>query len=519
VTRDRRPAWNLLTGTLTNYVLLAVTIVIGIFLMPFTVRHLGQSDYGIWMLVASMTAYFQLLDLGYGSGLVRQITEADARGDEHEINDVLSTFVVVYSILGVVALSVTAILALLVLPRFPNLSAAQVVSAQGVLAILGVRSAIGFPMSVFGAVTTARQRFALTGSIAIVVAVVQAGVTYAMLTAGYGLVPLVAATTFLSIASYAAYAAAARRTFPAMRLSLSHFNWRHVRAITSFSAYLFLISIAIQVGTHVDNVIVGAYIGTSAVAVYTVALRLADYQRQLCGQFSGFLFPLVVRFHASKDVHALRSTLLDGTRIALGLVAAVALCLVMFGRELINLWMGPGFDQAVIPLYVLALAGIVMVAQGPTGTILLGTGHHRLVAWASIAEIVVNVGLSVALIQGFGLFGVALGTAIPYALLNIFVLIPIACRSIGVPLRDFIRVAAVPTLVALLPAIVVGATLRATAVPSSLPAVVVQAAIMGIVYVLAFWSMGLTSADRTRYAASIRAITGAMPAVARVATP
>ncbi len=68
--------WRLLTGTSRrSHGLLAVNIGIGVFLMPFTIRHLGTSDYGLWMLVASLTSYFQLLDLGYGSGLVRQVAD------------------------------------------------------------------------------------------------------------------------------------------------------------------------------------------------------------------------------------------------------------------------------------------------------------------------------------------------------------------------------------------------------------------------------------------------------------
>jgi len=74
-------SWNLLTGTATKYMLLAVNIVLGIFLMPYTIRHLGANEYGLWMLVASMTSYFQLLDLGYGNGLVRHVADADARGN------------------------------------------------------------------------------------------------------------------------------------------------------------------------------------------------------------------------------------------------------------------------------------------------------------------------------------------------------------------------------------------------------------------------------------------------------
>src|SRR3954464_10362287 len=86
-----------MTGTATKYLLLAINVGLGIVLMPFTVRHLGPSEYGLWMLVASLTYYFQLLDLGYGSGLVRHIADADARGDIERVNNTLSTFVVVYA--------------------------------------------------------------------------------------------------------------------------------------------------------------------------------------------------------------------------------------------------------------------------------------------------------------------------------------------------------------------------------------------------------------------------------------
>lgn len=514
-----RPAWNLLTGTLTRYILLGVNIALGIFLMPFTMHHLGQANYGLWMLVASMTAWFQLLDLGYGNGLVRQITQADARGRDEEVNEVLSTFLVVYGALGAVALGATALVAAAVLPRFPNLDPDQVTTAQWILLILGTRVAIGFPMGIFGAVTTARQRFAVTGIIAIVVALLQGAATYLILSAGYGLVPLVAVTTSLNLLSYVAYAAVARQTFPGMRLSPSRFSRHQVREVTTFSLYLFLISIALHVGAGVDNLIIGAAVGTSAIAVYTVAVRLAEYQRQLCGQFSGFLFPLVVRFHASNDAQALRSTLLEGTRLTVALAGGVTLGLLVFGRDLIAIWMGAGFEGSVVPLHVLALAGVVMVAQGPTGMILLGTDRHRLVAGASIADLLLNIGLSLALIGRFGLTGVALGTAVPYVAINLFVLMPAACRAVGVPIPTFARIAAAPTLVALLPASLMALALRGAAEGASLTSLLVQAPLVGLTYVIGFWSVGLSAADRARYTASLRGLTAGSLNAPRVATP
>lgn len=511
-----RPARNLLAGTLTSYALLFVTIVLGMFLMPFTMGHLGKAEYGLWMLAASMTAYLQLLDLGYGNGIVRQITQADARRDERQMNVILSTFLVVYGAIGVVALGAVAALALVAIPRFPNLSAADVQTAQLVLVILGVRVAIAFPMSVFGAVTTARQQFALTGRIAIVLALLQGLVTWLVLRAGYGLVPLVAATTAVGIAGYAAYAAAARATFPGLRLSPRRFSTAQVREVTSFSLYLFIISIAIHVGTNVDNLIIGAYLGTSAIAVYTVALRLMEYQRQLCGQFSGYLFPLVVRFDASRNREAMRATLVDGTRLALGLVSLVTLGLLAFGGDLVRLWMGPGFEAAAWPLAVLALAGAVMVAQGPSGTILLGAGRHRLVAGASALEIVLNVGFSVALVSGFGLTGVAIGTLLPYALLNLLVLVPAACRAVDVPLRTLAAAVLTPVVVALVPAAAAAAALRGVVGTSTWPALVGASAAVGAIYIVVFVGLGLRPADRARYFASLRAHAPGLKAQAAV---
>jgi O-antigen/teichoic acid export membrane protein len=124
--RPPSPLHNLLTGTVAKYALLAINIGIGLWMMPFTIGHLGKSDYGLWMLVASMTAYFQLLDLGYGNGLVRQIAAADSVHDVDAVNQVVSTFVVIYAGIGAVALAVVGLLALTVLPRFPHLTPPQV---------------------------------------------------------------------------------------------------------------------------------------------------------------------------------------------------------------------------------------------------------------------------------------------------------------------------------------------------------------------------------------------------------
>lgn len=497
---------NILTGTATKYVLLAVNVGLGILLMPFTVRHLGASEYGLWMLVASLTYYFQLLDLGYGNGLVRHVADADARGDVDRVNTLLSTFVVVYAALGVLACVGTLALMLWTVPRFPHLSPADVRRGQLLLAMMGIRTAIGFPMTVFGAATTARQRFALNNTVAIGVALTNGTMTYVVLATGHGLLTLVACTTALGIASYGAYAWTARQAFPELRIRLSSFNRGLVRDVTTFSAYLFVIDVAVQIGFNLDNVVVGAALGTTAVAVYAVTLRIADYQRQLCNQFTGFLFPIAVRLRAAGSVDALQAMLVDGTRIALILVTGVTIGVIGFGRPLIVRWMGAGFEGGMLPLYVLAVAGVVLVGQGPLGSILLGTGRHRLVAFVSLGEAIANLALSVVLVRRFGMLGVAIGTAVPIALANLCILMPASCREVRVPIASFLRLVLVPPVTGAVPAITMCVALRAWAPPISIPAILWESALTGLTYLTAVCAMGLTTSVRARYLSQLRSL-------------
>ena len=494
----------LLTGTLSKYALLGVNIALGIFLMPFTVRHLGTSEYGLWMLIASMTYYFQLLDLGYGNGLVRQIADADARGDVPEVNRILSTFVVIYAALGLVASAAILAIVIWLIPRFPNLTPDQVTRGQVLLALMGARIAIGFPMTVFGAVSTARQRFALNNAVAIGVALVNGGVTYLVLVSGHGLLTLVSATTAVGLASYGLYAWTARMAFPPLRIRPSAFSGRLVREVTAFSVYLFIIDIAVQIGFNLDNVVIGAALGTSTVALYAVTLRLADYQRQLCNQFNGLLFPIVVRLDARGQADALRDVLIDGTRIALTLVVGVTICLLGFASPLIVRWMGPEFEASVVPLYFLALAGVVLVGQGPLGNILLGTGRHRLVAFVALGEAIVNLGLSVVLVRRYGMAGVAAGTALPVVAANLFIVVPAACRQAQIGVAQFARLVAAAPAVGAVPAIFVCVALRAALPPESIRAIFIEGAIVGAVYAIAVCAIGLDNGVRARYLDQIR---------------
>jgi O-antigen/teichoic acid export membrane protein len=496
-------ARRVLSGTAVKYILLAINIATGIFLLPFTIAHLGKDLYGLWMIVASMTAYLQLVDLGFGHSLVRHISEADAHGENERVNELASTFFLIFSGLAVTVAAATALGAWVLLPRYPNIRPDQLAIAQPVMMILGARIAIALPMSVYGAVATSRQAFARNGLIAIAVTLLQTAATVVVLSRGYGLVALVAATTSIALLSYGLYARTAYVVCPTLRISpLRRFRRERLGELASFGLYVFIINIAVQVGFNLDHLIVGAWLGTSAVAVYAVSFRLADYQRQLCNQFNGLLFPVVVRLSAAGNAESLRATVTESTRLAFALIAGVTITLLLLGDELIVAWVGPGFEGSVWPLYVLALTGIVLVAQQPLGSLLMGTGHHRLVAAACVVESVANLALSIVLVQRYGLVGVAIGTMVPVLATNLLWLLPAGCRSLGLPYGRFLADVTRPAVIPLAVTCIAGYAVTEYWNASRLATVAIQAVSLGLLY-CSIYLATLPPTLRRRYAHAV----------------
>ena len=63
----------------TRYLAIGVEAILGLVILPFNVAHLGTAAYGLWMLTASVTTYFSVLDLGYSGALVKFVAQYRAR--------------------------------------------------------------------------------------------------------------------------------------------------------------------------------------------------------------------------------------------------------------------------------------------------------------------------------------------------------------------------------------------------------------------------------------------------------
>ena len=435
-----------------NYLVTGAELLLGIFMLPFNVRHLGQSAYGLWVLVASVTIYFSMLDMGYGVAQVRFAAKYRAQGDTNALNEVASTMFCLFTGIGLVAFLLAIVIALNLSHVF-TLSPDQVRTGQIVLLCISAYVALGFPFSVFGGIVNGFQRQYRNGVVAFITAITVAAVNVAVLLAGYGLPELVAATTGVRILSYLAYAMNAYRVFPALRIRPSYFKRERLREVTGFSVFILIIDLANKLNYSTDAVVVGAFLGTSAVAVWAVAQRLIEIVQRITDQLNAALFPVVVDNSTVQRVDRLQQILIQGTRLSLGMVVPLATVLGLTARPLVLLWVGPQFADSVNVIYILSIVVALRVGNATSTVILKGSGLHRFLAFSNLGMALGNIILSVLLVHVYGLIGVAIGTLIPMIVLAMFVTFPAACRRVELPVWKVAWKAVWP---AVWPAIVMG---------------------------------------------------------------
>src|SRR5439155_6631706 len=163
--------------------------IIAFFISPFVVRHLGDSAYGVWVLVGSLTGYLGLLDLGVRGAVTRYVSSFHALGDHKEASRVASSALMIFICAGVLAILVSFILAVFAVDWFqipPTYRAA----ARIILVIAGVNIAVSLTSGVFGGILVALQRFDLTNLIEVVSGIIRTAAIIAVLLSGHGLVTL-----------------------------------------------------------------------------------------------------------------------------------------------------------------------------------------------------------------------------------------------------------------------------------------------------------------------------------------
>ena len=89
-------------GVALGYISVFTQLLITLFYVPTVINFVGQSDYGLYALIASIMGYFSVLDMGFGNAMIRFLSKSKADKDKNEKN-INGLFLILYLLIGIVA--------------------------------------------------------------------------------------------------------------------------------------------------------------------------------------------------------------------------------------------------------------------------------------------------------------------------------------------------------------------------------------------------------------------------------
>ncbi|MBE6884102.1 MAG: lipopolysaccharide biosynthesis protein [Ruminococcaceae bacterium] len=399
-------------GAILSYVLIIANSLYGLVIMPFVLGTIGESEYGVYKTIGSLTATVAVMELGLGSTMQRFLAKYRAEKDETKCQNFSAMCIIQALILCVGVFLVGVALFFTLEPTYgKTFTAAEMTRAKQIFVLLIFHVVLHFFENVFFGIIAGYNKFifsntaklcALVGKILLLLTVLplaRNAVTIVAISLGIEVVTLTAEYLFVTRAIH-------------HKIKLHFWDKAVFKESFVYTIMLFVQSLIIQFNGNVDNIVIGAVIGTAAVTVYSFALQIFNMYEQCATAISGVVLPSITnQIHQGATPRDLENTVIKFGRAQWAVLGAALGGFVCLGQEFFGLWLGAGFEDCYYLALILMIPVTVPLIVNVCLAILKARNlmKFRTISLAYAAGL--NVILTVVGTHFFGYWAAAVGTA------------------------------------------------------------------------------------------------------------
>jgi len=186
---------------------------------------------------------------------------------------------------------------------------------------------------------------------------------------------------------------------------------------------------------YIATLVVGTLAGPRAAGVFSAVERGSELIVLVLIAANMPLAPVIARMHATKDRLGLQHAAERVTQAVLAVSIPIAAFFAIFPAVYLKVF-GSSFQSGATALTILAIAQAVNAAAGPTGNVLIMTGHERAAVGGIAVGLLSNIVLGVLLVPPLGVTGGAIASGVSLVLWNVMLAVR-ARRCLGVNVTAF----------------------------------------------------------------------------------
>lgn len=393
--------------------------VIGLFLLPFTLHHLGLLEVGLLGIVNifAMSGYIGLFELGLQSSIAKYSSEYATKGSFDKVAVLVNSAATVFLTIGAVLALLGVVFAGLITRYALKIPTEYEASFTIAVSAMFASYVFVFPGIAIQGLLEGLQRFAALKGIQVSVVIANAIGTVILLLLGYRYTALVALLVVLQIAQCVAMYTYALSTVPRLRLDLRLFSTASLREVRGMTGMLFAGRISSHIFNNTDRLLVGAILGGLAMGAYDIVIRFPRLLKLVLGFINTAVMPAVSQLNAEGRQDVVRRLLLFGTNVHMIASYPLVTGLMYYAAPLLRAWVGQDYVY-LAPALRWALGYNLLVAViGIGGSVVVGSNKAlRTFTAVGMTSTVLNVAFTLTFIRVFGLEGVFMATVLAVAL-------------------------------------------------------------------------------------------------------
>ncbi len=486
-------------GAILTYITMGLGFLISIIYTPIMIKLLGQSEYGLYNLAASVIAYLGILNFGFGSAYIRFYSRFKVNNDQVGISKLNGMFVIVFSFIALITLIAGFTLSYYSAIVFGNkLTLLEINTARILLMILTINLAIKFPGIVFISYIRANECFVFQKLLDLGNTVLNPFLIIPILFMGYGSIGMALAITAISLIVELINMMYA---FKKLKITFRFKQFDNVlfKEMTIFSSFIFLNMIIDQINWNVDKFIIGRFHGTIPVAIYSLAAFFNTHYLSISTAVSSVFVPRVHRLvQLNNSKFELTKIFIKIGRIQFIILSLVLSGFIFFGKPFIIWWAGEGFESSYYIIIILISSVTIPIIQNIGIEIQRAMNLHKFRSLTYLIIAFMNVGITIPLVIRFEGIGAALGTSFAIIIGNGLIMNIYYNYKIGIDIRYFWR-----EIFKIFPAFIIPVGLGSIFVLNInlyvLPNFILCIALYTLVFAVSMWLFGINDYEKNLF--------------------
>ncbi len=387
-----------------NFMSYVWPMIFSIFITPIVVIKLGIKDYGVYILINTITSILYLLAFGIGTSTVKYISEYRSTRQNEKMQNLVYSMNSIFLIIGFIGLLC------FVITGFAIDFFSQTPDGYHYVAIFtlaGIFFMISSISSIFDLIAMALQRYDIGTKVSIISLTISNLGILVIASLGYKLLPIMTFQIIVIIFTVYAMRRLCRKVFEYSHL---RYLWNKEEIIKSykFGLSVFLTDIANSSLVYLDKILIPIFLGPIQLTYYSLPGSIATKISGISNSLSGVLLPITTSLNSINNLEAIKTLYIRSIRLITILSSSLAISIIVLSDKILTYWLNEDFAQkSIIILIILTVTHFFISLQIPVTKFLLALGKTKFISLMSVMMAVINAVLLVLLLPKYGIIGAA----------------------------------------------------------------------------------------------------------------